>query len=427
MTTLLLFVGTILVLVGVHEFAHFLVGKITGVYVKEFAIGFGPKLVSFEGRETRYSIRAIPFGGYVRFAGEDREKLSDVIPEERLLYRKPPRVRIAISLAGPLANLFVAFLVATLIAWAFGVPHIRIVDVIADRPAAGILAPGDRILSIEGREVYTDRDVSSAIQRSRGRSLRMTVLRDGVRIPVSLVPEPAEEGGYVIGIRFGAGMTTTVTRIDPDAALFDAGLRAGDAIEEIGGRPIRTGLGLVERVEELLPAPTLTVVIRRQDQHLTISVPAADLDMRDLLSGLSLHYEVRRPGFFSGIALGGQQFAAYVRGLLASLRGLLTGRIAAGDALSGPVGIAQQLGEAFRLGPSAFLSIFAFFSLWLGLLNLIPFPALDGSRAAFALVELVRGKPIPLRWEGMIHAVGFLILLGLMVLITFKDLLDLFR
>ena len=93
MTTLLIFAGTILLLVGFHEAGHFLAAKAFGVYVIEFAIGFGPRLLSFRGKETRYTLRAIPFGGYVRMAGEDRRETDDVIPPERLLFGKPPWVR----------------------------------------------------------------------------------------------------------------------------------------------------------------------------------------------------------------------------------------------------------------------------------------------------------------------------------------------
>jgi len=111
MIAFLIFIGSILVLVGLHELGHFLVARACGVEIIEFSLGFGPRIFSVSGKETRYSLRAIPIGGYVRMAGEDRQEDEDEIPSERLLYSKPPYVRAAISLAGPIANLLLALIV----------------------------------------------------------------------------------------------------------------------------------------------------------------------------------------------------------------------------------------------------------------------------------------------------------------------------
>ena len=164
MITFLLLIGTILVLVGVHEGGHFLAAKLTGAYVKEFAIGFGPKLVSHRIGETLYSIRALPFGGYVRLAGEDREETDSEIPKGRLLYNRPPFVRILISLAGPSANLLMTLLVLVLALWISGVPLVQVAALIPGKPAEVKLLPGDRIISIAGVPTYTVEDLDRAIQ-----------------------------------------------------------------------------------------------------------------------------------------------------------------------------------------------------------------------------------------------------------------------
>lgn len=428
MVTFLLFVGTILVLVGTHEAAHFLAGKLLGVYVKEFAIGFGPKLFSFTRRGTRYSIRVIPFGGYVRFAGEDRQETSDEIPSQQLLYNKPPIVRMFVSLSGPLANLVMAFLVLITVLWAFGLPYISVVDVMPDKPATSLLVPGDRLLSIEGRSTFTTTAVSEAIQRSDGAPLRFEVLRDGEQQSIDITPEyDTTEGRYIIGIYFGVSLTTTVTAVGTDSLLFRAGLQAGDVITVINGSPVSTGLDLIESIQASLPADRVEITANRAGIPTSISVAAAGLEWNELLAGLALGFDARRPGFVAGLALGAEQFGEYVKWLVLTVRGLFSGRIPVSEAVSGPVGIARQLSEAYRQGPSIFLSIFGLFSLWLGLLNLIPFPALDGSRAAFALYELVRRKPIPPQREGLIHTIGFLILIAVMVLVTYQDIIRLFR
>jgi regulator of sigma E protease len=168
----------------------------------------------------------------------------------------------------------------------------------------------------------------------------------------------------------------------------------------------------------------------RADGRLDLAVATDGLTMEQLLAGATfgdLGTESRRPAPFAGLVLGAGQFAEGFNLMVQSVQGILTGRVSAADAFSGPVGIARVLSEGISQGASVFLRLFSLLSLSLGLFNLIPFPALDGSRAAFALYELVRRKRIPPQREGMIHAIGFLVLIALMILVTYQDILRLFR
>jgi len=125
--------------------------------------------------------------------------------------------------------------------------------------------------------------------------------------------------------------------------------------------------------------------------------------------------------------MGATQFGGNVQLLATWIRQLIAGEVAVGEAISGPVGVAQLLGRGARLGPAVFLNLLVFLSINFALLNLIPFPALDGSRIVFALFEWARGKPIAPEREGLIHAIGFLILIGVMILITYQDIVRIFR
>ena len=432
MITALIFLGTFLVLVLAHEGGHFFAAKLTGVMVKEFAIGFGPKLLSRQGRETRYSLRAIPIGGYVRLAGEDREETSTDIPFDRILYNKPPAVRILISLAGPAANLLTTFLVLTVAMWAFGVPFVQVGDTMPGMPAEGVLFPGDRLLAADGRSIYSAEDLDRAVQRSQNGSIRLLIERGTQRQQIDLRPqfEPTENR-YLIGIYPSAvTFTTALATVEPGSVFSIGGLRAGDVIEAVAGTAVRAGIGLVVRIDELLPTDTITFDVLRDNERIGLSLSTAGLDLDQILAGTvfddtGLGY--RRAGFFRGIALGAGQFADYVRLIAQWIRGMIAGRIAPSESIAGPIGIARMLGDWARQGFNVFLQLFSYLSLSLGFLNLIPFPALDGSRAAFALYELVRGRPISPQREGMIHAVGFLILIGVMILVTYQDILKLFR
>ncbi len=432
MITVLIFLGTFLVLVVAHESGHFLAAKLTGVYVKEFAIGFGPKLTSFQGHETRYSIRLIPVGGYVRLAGEDRLEASSVIPSDRLLYNKHPWTRVFISLSGPSANLLLTFLVGLLAVWSIGVPTMQVADVILGKPAFSLLAPGDRVLAINGRPIYTMEAVSSAIQRSRGAPVDLLVKRDDERLTIPVPPQyDEEEQRFIIGAYFlPITYTNEVVQLDAATPLALAGVAVGDRIVEIEKEPIRTAIGVIETIGDRLPADAIHLIVDREEESLGLTLATRGRPIEQLLAGVGfadLGIDTRRPDFLAGLSLGGAQFSENATLLTETIRGLLTGRVAASEAIAGPIGIAQLLGEGFQRGPSIFLRVVALFSLSLAIANLIPFPALDGSRAAFALYEWARRKPIPPEREGLIHTVGFIILMAIMLLVTYKDLVRLFR
>lgn len=432
MTTLLVFLGTFFVLVIAHEGGHFLAAKFSRVYVKEFALGFGPKLVSTQRRGTRYSLRLVPVGGYVRLAGEDRLERSDEIPSNQLLYNKHPGVRVFISLSGPSANLVLTFLVGLVAIWAIGVPTIQIGDVIPDKPAFSLLRPGDCVLAIDGRALYTLDAVSDTIQRSRGKPIDLWIERDDARLVVTIAPEfDEEEERFIIGAYFlPVTYTNEVIQLDATTPLAAAGLAVGDRIVDIDGEPIRTAIGVINAINDRLQAQAIRLGVVRGGARLELTLSTNGRSLEQLLAGVEfadLGIDTRRPNFAAGLALGGSQFSENAALLVDAIRGLLTGRVAASEAIAGPIGIAQLLGEGFQRGPSIFLRIVALFSLSLAIANLIPFPALDGSRAAFALYEWMRRRPIPPEREGLIHTIGFVILMVLMILVTYQDLVRLFR
>jgi len=432
MLTFLVFAATILVLVGLHEAGHFFVAKAFGVYIKEFAIGFGPKLFSVQGKETKYSLRIIPFGGYVRMAGEDRQETDESIPRDRLLYSKPPYARALISLAGPLANLTLAFLVILVVIWTTAFPVIQVSKIIPETPAAEALQFGDRILRIDGRRVLTIDHITSAIQRSQGAPVAIEIRRDGELRSVSVEPEYlVGESRYIVGAYFySAAYTSELDSLEPDVPLYTAGLRAGDRIAAINGQAVDTLVGITLALPASATDTQVEISYVRAGETISVQLPAGSRDALELFSGASFAHrgiETQNVGFGAGIALTAGQFVGYVEALADLVRNLISGQTSASEAIQGPVGIAQLLGEGIRIGLGYFFQLLAFLSLNFGLLNLVPFPALDGSRATFALYEWIRGKPIRPEREGIIHAIGFLILIGLMILITYRDIARLFR
>jgi len=343
--TLAAFLLTIGFLILVHEGGHFLLAKLTGMWVHELAIGFGPPLLRLRLRETKYSLRLFPIGGYVRVAGDETTGEEDAeVPEERLFLNRPPWSRMAMVLAGPLANVLAALLLMVLVVGLIGVPYLEVFRLSEGSPSAGILLPGDRIVGVEGRRIYFLEQLQRAVQRQgeAGLPVALEVQRKGEIIHFSV--RPIMEGGrYIIGVYFTAGSATQRVPF-----------------------PTNLGIGL--------------------------------LWVKNVIIGLYM-------GF----------------------KGIFTGAIPPGEALTGPVGIASIVGRSLAQGLLPFFTLVAALSLIIGLMNLVPFPGLDGSRIAFISYELVRGRPIPPEREGLIHYIGIVILLGLMVLITYNDILKLLR
>jgi len=432
MISFLVFAASIMVLVGLHEAGHFFVAKAFGVYVKEFAIGFGPKLFALQGKETRYSLRLIPFGGYVKMAGEDRLETDESIPSDRVFYSKPPYARALISLAGPSANLLLAFALTLVVILTMAFPTLQVAEIVPESPASEALHFGDRILEMDGRRVLTRAQITSAVAASEGNPIAILLEREGTQLELFIEPEYVEdESRYVIGAYFfPAAFTNELSVIGSSSPMAAHGLQEGDRIMAVNGQPTGTAVAVQLTTEAALPALELILTVLRGGESLELTLSVAESTVVDLFDDVEfadLGMLYRRAGLGEGFVLASGQFVGYIHALVEVIRSVFAGQVAAGEAFQGPVGVAKILGEGIRVSGAYFFTLLAFLSLNFGLINLVPFPALDGSRVAFALYEWVRGKPIPPQREGIIHAIGFLILISLMLLITYRDIANLFR
>lgn len=320
-----------------HEFGHFIVAKSVGVKVNEFSLGFGPRIVSFEKGETRYSWKLLPLGGSCAMEGEDEE--SD---DDRAFGKKNVWARIAIVAAGPAANFLLALLVSIVLVGVFGYDPPVVYDVLDGYPAqeAGIEA-GDRITEINHHHVFLYREISIHNQMHAGETVDITYEHEGESRTVTLVPKE-EDGGYYIGIRGGG---------------------------RIKGNVFAT-------------------------------LKYSYCEMRFQISTC-----------------------------LQSLGALIRGRFTVRD-LSGPVGITSTIGQVYEESkPDGPLYIFGnlmmigvLLSANLGVMNLIPFPALDGGRILMLLVEVFTKRRFPEKIEGAINLVGFTLLMALMVFVMGNDI-----
>lgn len=424
MTTFLVFIGTILLLVMVHEGGHFLAAKALRIAVEEFAIGFGPALWSWKRRETRYSLRAFPIGGYVRLAGESGETAE--VPFERTYYGRPAWARFLLSFSGPLANGALAVAVVLGAILGLGLPRLRVAGLVPGKPAAEALAVGDVILAVGGRSVWATDELGKEIQAIAPAPVAFRIRRDRRVWEVALAPVYSErDGRYLVGAYFYPQVyLAEIADLRVESPLGQAGFKVGDRVVAACGRPVGSLLELYASWEEGCRAAT----VDRAGALVPLALP--EVPPADFFSGagfrtLPIVYE--RPSAWEGIARAFREIGRVLTGFLAVIRGLLARTLPPGEAVTGPVGIAAVLGQGVQAGPVVLLFLVALISLNLALFNLIPFPALDGARMAFALYEMAIRRKVSPRVETAIHAAGFVLLLGLLLLITFQDVMRFFR
>ncbi|MCS7217025.1 MAG: RIP metalloprotease RseP [Candidatus Bipolaricaulota bacterium] len=422
MSTLALFLVTILVLVGFHELGHFLAAKLVRIGVVEFAIGFGPPLRTWKRGKTRYSLRLLPLGGYVRLAGEGWD--PGEFPAEETYYGRPAWARLLVALLGPAFNLLLALVLAFAGFGLIGLPRLRVAGLVPGRPAEQALQVGDVLLAVEGRPIWSTDEVGPLVQARAPEPVRFHILREGRPLEVALTPVYAlEEQRYLVGAYFLPQVTLAeLEEVPPLTLLSAAGFRGGDRVVEACGRPVRSQLELLLAVEEGCRE------VRVQRAEGLVSLPLPEDAGRAFAQGRwrALPMVYGPIGLGRALRLAGQQVGQALFLVAAALQALVARRLPAGEAVSGPVGIAALLAEGLAAGPLVVLLLIAVISVNLALFNLLPIPALDGSRLLFALVELLTRRRVPPQVETLVHTLGFVLLLGLLILITARDLLRLF-
>ena len=384
MDTLIGIIATIFILgilVFVHEFGHFIIAKRNGVHVVEFSIGFGPNIWSKSIRGTKYSIKWIPFGGACQMLGgdmglmdmEDEEYAKTIMGMEGKLFTdKSVWARMAILFAGPLFNFLLAFVFAIILFTFAGVDTPRVGKTIEGYPAeAAGLQAGDVIYSVNGHRILTQRDLSLYMQFTyKEGPLTVVFEREGEKHTVELVP-----------------MEQTQEMADEERAqLSQNSANASD------------------------------------DQPAT----------RRMLIGFQ--YMGREDvGALRILRLSGHEVVYWMRVTFKSLGMLFTGKASVND-LSGPVGITSVVGETVKETKEDgagmvllnLLNLTILLSVNLGVMNLLPIPALDGGRLLFCFIEVIRRKPVSKEKEAYVTIAGVLFLLALMIFVLFNDIRKLF-
>ena len=391
-------------------------------------------------RGTEFTLNAIPFGGFVRMTGEEDPSAPNS------LAARPPWQRAVVLVAGVTMNFILAFVAFTIYSMWVPQPAVaqttQVAGIVPNTPAAAAdLRTGDTILSVNGASVKNSYDAMvSQISANCDRQIQLGIERPDPRgtetLMLHLAPHMGTEGRCMIGVRINPLLGVTIAQVAPGSLADKIGLKQGDILVRVGDfdlLPATTGFDLNTRVEQDLAAyvqahskvPTTILVQAARDgqplptARLTIpeNIPDQQADL-----GLSFHSNIFQAIGESLVQMGDVIVA--VPRALGSIVSAFTRGTGAGD-VAGPVRIGQILSVGTPTGGLPFvLNVFALLSVNLAVINLLPFPALDGGRLAFVVLEILRrGQKVDPRKEGLVHLLGMVVLIGLMIFVFYSDIL----
>ncbi|HEX5132826.1 MAG TPA: RIP metalloprotease RseP [Candidatus Krumholzibacteria bacterium] len=436
------------VVVIVHEFGHFIVAKLAGVYVKTFSIGFGKKLLRYRSGETVYTLSALPFGGYVKFAGESdltddpepeaegpRGPLDEApdseIPRSRYFTTQKRTVRAAVLFAGPFMNYVLAILLYSGVFMVEGlsvIPTTQVGEVTADSPAAAAgIVPGDTIVSVAGAPVRDWYDVESGLVENPGQPRPVEIRRDGVTQTVSLTPE-GDKGRVTIGVY--PHISSRIGRVQKNKPAAKAGIQAGSVIEAINDTTV-TSYDDVRRI--INGHPGQAVYVRWTHDGLAYSdsivpepkdvlKPGSSSDFMTVgVIGIGPYSERRREGFFTAMGNGFTTANSMIAQIVGYVRQLFTGQMGI-KTLGGPIMIYQMAGDVANWGFDYLLLFLAFFNINLCIFNLLPMLPFDGGHLALLAYEGITRRPINKRAREWMMQGGFILVILLMGFVVVMDL-----
>ncbi len=420
MTTVIAFILMFGLLVFVHEWGHLIFAKRAGMLAREFAIGFGPKIFSFVRNETLYTIRLIPAGGYVRVAGDDpeiieikpghhiglefneSEKVNKIIVNNK---DKHPNARVIEVERVDLDHDLV------IEGYEIGVEEDKIIFEVDDK-AFFILDEQETQIAPYDRQFASKTVRQRAMQLFAG-PLMNFILAIGIFIVL----------GFTQGVPMDQAL---IGEVQPDSPAAEAGIEQNDEIVVVDGKEVKTFSDVSSYVIDR-PGEEISFEVLRDGNTEKLDIIPKEVDQDGLSIGqIGVGFEVvYEKSFMKSLTYGFTQTFETTKLIVTNLVMLITGQLSL-DMLSGPVGIYDMTDQVVKTGFMNFLMLTAMLSVNLGIINLVPLPALDGGRLLFVGIEAVRGKPVSAQKEGFVHFIGFALLILLMLVVTWNDVQRLF-
>lgn len=437
------------VVVFFHELGHFLVARWCGVTVTTFSIGFGRELGAFTDRHgTRWRVAAIPLGGYVKFLDDvnPASQPTAAVPADLppgSFHGKPVWQRALVVAAGPAANFIVAALIYTAVNATYGVSMIsaRVDEAVADMPAAkaGIKA-GDVITDIDGWSIETFDDVVRIVTASSGRTLQITVDRDGKALTFPVTPNLRDQKSD-LGVTLRLGdigvnriLPARVGTVVPNSPADKAGIATGDLIKSIDGSPVNSFEDVISKV---VPSAgkTLNITVERDRSPINVTVVPNSVDAKKAdgtevkVGRIGVAPDRPEPVSVSLLEAGRLGVRETYSNIVQTITGIwdiITQRQSA-DQVGGPILMAEVTARVVEMGWEPLLRWTALISANIGLLNLLPIPLLDGGHLVFYAAEAIRRRPLSQRMQEIGFQIGVAVVLMMVVFVNLNDLMRLGR
>lgn len=420
-------------IVLIHELGHFIFARINGIEVLDFSIGMGPRLCGFRAFGTQFSVRLLPIGGACMMLGENEDQNMN---NERSFYAKNVWQRISVLFAGPGFNFILAFIFSVIIIGIAGYDPARIIKVAVDGPAAEAgLSEGDVITRINHSSISVGREVQGYFDYHTlsEEPVDITVKRNGEKIKVSLVPEQYDR--YLLGFTYSGNEagTAEIIEVSKGYPMAAAGISAGDVITKINDTEVRTGGELSAYLDRNpLDGKAVEITYKRNGVEHTLSV-TPQYETTGYSLGFAYNLAREDANAWETIKYSVSEVKYWIVETARGLGKLVTGRLKSNE-IGSAVAIVDAIGETYEASVEYgvkdtvlnMLYITVLLSANLGVMNLLPIPALDGGKLLFCAIEVVRGKPIDREKEGMVHFIGMVVLMILMVFLLFNDVKNVF-
>ena len=410
------------VIILFHELGHFLLAKRNNIAVTEFSLGMGPRLLSTEKGGTRYSLKLFPIGGSCMMVGEDDDDNTEGSFNNASVW-----ARISVVAAGPIFNFILAFVFAMIITSVVGYDPAKVLQVTEGSPAAEAgLQEGDVITEFQGRHISIGRDLDSYMNLHglQDEEISLTYKRDGKKYDITYTAD--SEKRYMLGFYYMTEGEPQITQVMIGSSMAEAGVMPGDIIREINGVAVADAKELQEYLSgHPLDGSEVTLGMERDGKVETI---VATPQMTKTVDSGFVYIYREKTNFLGVMKYSAVEVRYWISSTIESLMMFVKGQFSVND-LSGPVGIIDVIGDSYEEAKEeGAVMVWMQMLYWaillsanLGVMNLLPIPALDGGRLVFLLIEAVRKKRLNPNVEGMIHFAGFMLLMLLMVFVMFND------
>lgn len=451
MDYIIYFAITIGILVFIHEFGHFAAAKLSGMRADVFAIGFGKRLFGYNKKSgfsfgelpkdfdgeghTDYRLSLLPLGGYVKIAGMVDESgdvsFADKEPQPYEFRAKPVWAKVFVITAGVFMNLMLAWLIfwgANFFQGKPITPTTTIAYVEDGSPAslAGFVT-GDKILSVNGKEFNNWEDLRAEILiNTLGEDINVKVLRAGVEqnllVQRKLIPDDETQTMFLVP----EGVKPAIGEVVKDSPAEKAGIKTGDILLSINGVTLHTAKQTTEIISSN-PEKELQLVVQRDKEEVNISVtPGEDAKIGVAIGPVFMgESKMRTYGAFESVYYGWKDIEKMTALTFSMIGKVFTGDVEFKKAFGGPIKIAQIAAKSADSGISNFLYFLALLSLSLAILNIMPFPVLDGGHLVMILIEAAIKREIPIKIKMAIQNTGLVLLLLLMAFIIYNDIISL--